>query len=320
MILVTGGTGLLGTHLILALHKLRLPVRALYRSQIPAIIKDKAEWFQGDILDVVTLETAMKGITRVYHVAGFVSFNKKHRKALFQINVEGTANVVNACLNAPVEKLVHVSSVAAVGRLKNKPIEERIAWTPETSNSEYSRTKFLGEMEVWRGVGEGLNAVIVNPTIIFGEHGDWTKGSMNIFRNIYKGFNWYSAGGSGFVDASDVAKAMISLMDSPITAERFLLNAENRSFEDVFFMIADGFERKRPQRKVTPLLAAIVWRLEKIKSLLTGKDPMITKETAATSLKVVTIDNKKLLAAIPAFKYQPLQQSIQRICHALKPQ
>jgi nucleoside-diphosphate-sugar epimerase len=318
MILVTGGTGLLGTHLILALHQMQQPVRALYRSHIPAIIKDKAEWIQADILDVVALETAMQDITQVYHSAGLVSFHPKHRQQLFDINVQGTANVVNASLKAGIEKLIHVSSVAAMGRIRNGAvINESMHWNDETSGSEYSRTKYLGEMEVWRGIGEGLNAVIVNPTIIFGEHGDWTKGSMNMFRTIRNGFPWYSMGGSGFVDADDVAEAMIALMQSEISEERFLVTAENRTYSDLFFMIADAFGLKRPHKKVTPFLAALIWRLEKIRSLFTRKDPLVTKETAKTSLALVEVDNSKLLKALPSFSYQPLQQSIQRICTAI---
>lgn len=318
MILVTGGTGLLGTHLILALHQMQMPVRAIYRSHIPAIIKDKAEWVQTDILDVIALEDAMQGITHVYHTAGLVSFHPKHKQQLFDVNVYGTANVVNACLDAGVEKLVHVSSVAAMGRMRNGAmINETMQWTEATSNSEYSRTKFLGEMEVWRGIGEGLNAVIVNPTIIFGEHGDWTKGSMNMFRTIRKGFPWYSAGGSGFVDANDVAKAMIALMQSDISNERFLVTAENKTYSELFFMIADAFNVKRPHKKVNPFLASMVWRLEKARSLFTGKDPLVTKETARTSLALVEVDNNKLLKALPNFHYQPLQQSIRRICEAM---
>lgn len=321
MILVTGGTGLLGTHLILALHQLNLPVRALFRNSIPPIIKDKAEWVNGDIRDVVALEAAMEGITRVYHVAGMVSFHPRHQQLLFDINVQGTANVVNASLNAGIQKLVHVSSVGAMGRIRQDGmISEGMQWTQETSNSEYSRTKYLGEMEVWRGIGEGLNAVIVNPTILFGEHGDWKNGSMNMFRTIRNGFPWYSAGGSGFVDADDVAKAMIALMDSDICGERFLINSENLTYHEVFFMIADAFGVKRPYKKVSPLLAAIVWRLEKIRSLFTGKDPLVTKETAKTGLTLVRVDNNKLLKALPSFKYQPLQQSIIRICKALNHQ
>lgn len=319
MILVTGGTGLLGTHLIMALHNMQMPVRALYRSAIPASIAGKAEWVQGDILDVVALEQAMTGITHVYHAAGFVSFHKKHREQLYRINIEGTANVANAALNAGVEKFIHVSSVGAMGRIRNNGlINESMHWTEKTSNSEYSRTKYLGEMEVWRAIGEGLNAVIVNPTIIFGEHGDWTKGSMNIFRNVYNGFPWYSTGGSGFVDADDVAKAMIMLMQSDITAERFLITAENRLYSEIFFMIADAFGIKRPYKKVSPFIAGLVWKLEAAKTFFTRKDPLVTKETARTSLTLVKVDNSKLLKALPGFSFQPLQQSISRICNALK--
>jgi dihydroflavonol-4-reductase len=321
MILVTGGTGLLGTHLILHLHSLGLRPRALYRSLIPDVVKDKAEWVSGDILDVVALEEAMNGIKQVYHVAGFVSFNPKHKANMHKINVEGTANVVNACIDAKVDKLVHVSSVAALGRIRvDGPINENMNWTEETSNSEYGRTKFLAEMEVWRAISEGLNAAMVNPVIIIGEHGDWTKGSMNIFRNIYKGFKWFTTGSTGFVDADDVAKAMVMLMKSQITAERFVISADNLSYKSLFDMIADAFAVKRPTTMVTPLISAIVWRLEKVKSLITGSDPLITKETAKTGMAAATFDNSKWLKAFPAFSYNPLQVSVQRICNALKHQ
>lgn len=321
MILVTGGTGLLGTHLILHLHGLGLRPRALYRAQIPEAIKDKAEWIKGDILDVTELEEAMEGIRQVYHVAGYVSFNSKHRATMHKINIEGTANVVNACLDAKVDKLVHVSSVAALGRIRVEgPINENMTWSEETSNSEYGRTKFLAEMEVWRGISEGLNAAMVNPVIIIGEHGDWSKGSMNIFRNIYNGFKWFTTGSTGFVDAGDVAKAMVLLMDSSISAERFVISAENLSYKSLFEMIADAFGVKRPSTKVTPFISAMVWRFEKIKSLLTGSDPLITKETARTGMTAATFDNTKFLNAFPSFSYNPLQVSVQRICRALKEQ
>lgn len=321
MILVTGGTGLLGAHLILHLHSLGLRPRALYRAQIPEAIKDKAEWVKGDILDVTELEEAMQGIRQVYHVAGYVSFNPKHKATMHKINIEGTANVVNACMDAMVDKLVHVSSVAALGRIRVEgPINEHMTWSEETSNSEYGRTKFLAEMEVWRGISEGLNAAMVNPVIIIGEHGDWTKGSMNIFRNIYNGFKWFTTGSTGFVDADDVAKAMVLLMDSNITAERFVISAENIAYKSLFEMIADAFAVKRPYTKVTPFISAMVWRFEKIKSLLSGSDPLITKETARTGMTAATFDNTKFLKAFPSFSYKPLQESVQRICAALKKQ
>ena len=318
MILVTGGTGMLGAHLVEALHKQGNRVRAIYRSQIPATLTHAAEWFKADILDVVAIEEALEGITHVYHCAGYVSFHPKDKRELHQINIDGTANIVNACLDANVEKLVHVSSVAALGRIRSgQLIDESMNWTEETSNSEYGKTKYLGEMEVWRGIGEGLNAVIVNPSIIIGRHGDWEKGSMAIFKNVYKGFPWYSSGGTGFVDADDIVTAMMQLMASDITAERFVVSAENKGYKDVFFMIADGFGKKRPHKLVTPFLASIIWRLEKVKSWFTCKPPLITKETAATALAVADFDNRKMLKALPGFTYTPLAKSVQRICKSL---
>lgn len=315
MVLVTGGTGLLGTHLILALHQKGIVVNALYRSHIPDVVKDKATWIQGDILDVIALEEAMKGVTQVYHVAGFVSFRPEDKRQLHKINVEGTANVVNACLEAGIQKLVHVSSVAALGRIrKDAVINESMNWSEETSNSEYGKTKYLAELEVWRGVGEGLNAVAVNPTIIIGEYGDWSKGSMQIFQSLHRGFPYYSLGQTGFVDANDVAAAMIQLMESDISGQRFIVSAENIVYRDFFFMVADAFGKKRPSQIITPFKAAIAWRLFKIKSLFTGKSPLVTKETAATSLAKVSFDNSKLLKALPLFRYQKIEESVKRIC------
>jgi len=318
MILVTGGTGMLGAHLIELLHAKGRQVRAIYRSAIPAQWAHAAEWVQADILDVVALEEAMQGVTEVYHCAGYVSFNAKHKEELHKINIEGTTNVVNACLDEGVRKLVHVSSVAALGRIRpDQLIDETMEWTEETSNSEYGKTKYLGELEVWRGIGEGLDAVIVNPSIIIGKHGDWEKGSMAIFKNIYKGFPWYSTGATGFVDANDLAKAMIMLMESDISAERYIISAENISYKDLFFMIADGFGKKRPHKEVTPFLAAIVWRLEKVKGWFTRKEPFITKETAATALAIADFDNRKLLKALPSFAYTPMKESVEKICKHL---
>ncbi|MCA0382686.1 MAG: NAD-dependent epimerase/dehydratase family protein [Bacteroidetes bacterium] len=318
MVLVTGGTGLLGTHLILALHRKGIAVKALYRNQIPDVVKDKANWIQCDILDVIGLEVAMQDVTQVYHVAGFVSFKPEDKMLLHNMNVEGTANVVNACLEAGVHKLVHVSSVAALGRIrKDAVINESMHWTEDTSNSEYGKSKYLGELEVWRAVGEGLNAVAVNPTIIIGEHGDWSKGSMQIFQTLHNGFPYYSMGQTGFVDADDVAAAMIQLMDSNISGQRFIISAENLCYRDFFYMIADAFGKPRPTQMITPFKAAIAWRLYKIKGWLTGKSPLVTKETAATSLAVSNFDNGKLLKALPDFRYGKIDAAVQRICQHL---
>ena len=317
MILVTGGSGLLGHHLIKRLSANGQKVRAIYRSTTPPLLANDAEWVPGDILDISSLEDALQGVTQVYHCAAMVSFQAKQKEQLHKVNVEGTANVINTCLDAGVQKLVHVSSVAALGKMHGgAKVSEAMQWTEESSDSEYGKSKYLGEMEVWRGIGEGLEAAIINPTIIIGEYGDWNKGSMAIFKNVRNGFPWYSTCIAGFTDAEDIVDAMIRLMNSKVTAERFIINAECRSFEDVFFMIADAFGTKRPHKQVTPFLASVVWRLEKMKSIFTHKDPVVTKETAKNALATVDFDNSKFLKAFPDFHYTPLQESIERICKA----
>jgi nucleoside-diphosphate-sugar epimerase len=264
------------------------------------------------------LEEAMQNVTQVYHCAAIVSFNPKQKNELHKTNIEGTANVVNACLNAQVQKLLFVSSVAALGRIReDKPIDETMNWTEETSNSEYGKTKFLAEMEVWRGIGEGLNAVIVNPTIILG-NGDWNKGSSSVFKSVYNEFPWYTEGTTGFVDVLDVVEAMIQLMNSNIVAQRFILSAETSTYKDLFTLIANAFNKKPPSKLVTPFIAAVVWRLEAFKAKFSGKQPLLTKETAKTAQAKVSFNNQKLLQYLPSFSYTSLPTSIQRICKELK--
>jgi len=195
MIFITGASGLLGASLIETLFDAHdgasdLQVRALYRKQIPAIpYADKIDWIEGDVLDVVVLEKALEGVEQVYHCAAIVSFHPKLKQKMHATNIDGTANVVNACIDAGIKKLLFVSSVAALGRIReDAPINETMNWSEETSNSEYGKTKYLAEMEVWRGIGEGLDAVIVNPVIILG-NGSWHTGSTSIFKSVYNRFS-----------------------------------------------------------------------------------------------------------------------------------
>jgi len=312
MILVTGGSGLLGTELITQLLAQNKKVTAIYnKTALPNFNSPLLTTFKCDILDVVGLQEVMQqGIKQIYHCAALVSFNPKRKKDLFKINIEGTANIVNAGLDAGVTKLVHVSSVAALGLLKeNEPINETIAWTEQANYSNYGESKYLGELEVWRGIGEGLSAVMVNPAIILGA-GDWDGGSSKIFKSVYDEFPWYSDGINGFVDVRDVATIMIQLMDSDITAERFIISAENKSYQDIFTLIANAFHKKVPAKKVTPFLAKIVWRLEAFKSRFTGQEPLLTKETAASALAKTYFDNSKLIKYLPQFTYRSIQQTI----------
>lgn len=319
MILVTGATGLVGSHLLRRLVLSGQKVRATYRSSIPSSdISSQVEWVKADILDIMALEEAMQGVEQVYHCAAVVSFNPDQKKQLHHVNIAGTANVVNAALNAEVQKMVFMSSVAALGRIREDvAIDETMNWTPETSNSEYGKSKYMAEMEVWRGIGEGLNAVIVNPVIILGA-GDWNSGSSAIFKSAYDEFPWYTEGVSGFVDVEDVVTVMTDLMQSNITAQRFIVSGANIPYRSIFNLIAQGFDKKLPSRKVTPFLAAIVWRLEAVKSWFTRKSPLLTKETARTAQAKVHFNNDKLLKVLPSFSYTPVETSINRICKELK--
>lgn len=315
MILVTGGSGLLGSCLIRQLIRQGEEVKALYRSSIPTFEgSDQVEWVSGDILDVPSLEEAMQGVANVYHCAAVVSFHPSRKADMHRVNVQGTANVVNACLDAGVKKLLFVSSVAALGRIReNEPIHEGMNWTPESSNSEYGKTKYLAETEVWRGMAEGLSIAIVNPVIILGA-GNWNSGSSKIFQSAYNEFPWYTEGSSGFVDVEDVVRAMMLLMKSDVSAKRFIISGENRSYRDVFNLIAKSFQKKPPHRAVSKWLSEMVWRWEAVKAMFTGVDPLLTRETAATARARVTFNNNSFLQAFPEFHYTPLEQSIERIC------
>jgi len=316
VVLVTGASGLVGSYLVQALIEKGQDVKALYRASKPQYnYADKVEWIQGDILDLCSLEDAMDNVRQVYHCAAIVTFNPKQKRLLNATNIEGTANIVNACLSNGIDKLLYVSSVSALGRMRqNELVSEKMQWSEETNNSEYGRTKFFAEMEVWRGIGEGLNAVIVNPTVILGA-ADWNKSSSAIFKNMYNEFPWYASGVTGFVDVQDVVKAMILLMESNISNERFIVSAANLSYGELFTNIAKAFNKKTPYKKVTPFIAELVWRAETLRSSLNGHQPLVTKETARTAQAKVFFDNSKLLQFLPQFQYRPMQESIMRICN-----
>src|SRR5436190_10222545 len=211
MVLVTGGTGFLGSYIIKELIEKGYSVRAIRRSNkvphyIPNEILSKTEWIEADVLDVVALQEAMENIDTVIHSAGVVSFVKKDRKKMYQVNVEGTANVVNMALEKNVRRFIYISSVAALGRKTTAShVNEEKKWEESKVNTHYAKSKYKAELEVWRGISEGLEGVILNPSTILG-YGDWNTGSCAIFRNIYTGFKWYTSGINGFVDVEDVAR------------------------------------------------------------------------------------------------------------------
>jgi dihydroflavonol-4-reductase len=316
--LVTGAAGLLGSELVKQLLEKGFKVTALCHSTSLSITHPDLTVKQCDILDIVGLEEIMKGITHVYHCAAFISFEPRDKYRLLKINVEGTANVVNACLDAGVQKLLHVSSVAALGRIKNGGVvNEQMNWSEGTGKSVYAKSKYLGELEVWRGMGEGLQALVVNPSIILGGN-NWDNGSAALFKTAYNEFKWYTEGITGFVDAGDVARAMILLMNSKISGQRFILSAENLSYKEIFSSIAKCFGKKPPPKKVSPFVAEIIWRLEAIRAWFTGKRHLLTKETARTAHAAVYYDNSKILNELPGFNFIPVASSIANTCATLK--
>ncbi|TWI81485.1 nucleoside-diphosphate-sugar epimerase [Lacibacter cauensis] len=322
MVFVTGGAGLVGSALLKQLlQEKQGPIKALYRTSMPLLLseeeKQQIEWIKGDVLDVNLLDEIMQDCEEVYHSAAVVSYHSSRREQMYKINIEGTANMVNMALANNIRKFIHVSSVAAIGRLRaGEKINEKTEWTEETNNSHYGKTKFLSEMEIWRGIGEGLNAAIVNPSVILGES-NWENGSVAIFKKIYNQFPWYTNGGTGFVDAKDVAAVMIRLMKSDITAERFLLSAEHLSFKELFTKIAAGFGVRAPQRLAQPWMGGIVWRLEALKAMFSKKEPLLTKETASTAQVKTFYDASKVQQMLPGFQFTPIDETIERTCNWL---
>ncbi|HEY4650477.1 MAG TPA: NAD-dependent epimerase/dehydratase family protein [Pontibacter sp.] len=317
MIFVTGGSGLIGSFLIPALVEQGHQVRALYRGQVPAMpAAEQVEWVEGDILDVTLLRQALQGVTHVFHCAGLVSYDPQDKALLKQVNIEGTANVVDACLEAGNVKLCHVSSIAAIGRPAGaKVLAESAKWDAAEYHSAYASSKHLGELEVWRGVAEGLNAVIVNPSVVLGP-ADWNRSSTRLFKYVYENNSFYTGGKANFVDVRDVVEAMLRLTFSEISGERFILNAGQLAYKDFFAQVAECMSKKAPSRKVSPLLAELVWRAEQARSWLTGARPLITKDTARVSAKDHFFNNEKVCKAI-GLEFRTLTESIAWTCNQL---
>lgn len=312
-VLVTGGTGFIGSYLTRLLIARGYEVRALRRANSPmdliAPVAGQVEWVEADVTDLPALEDAFAGVTHVCHCAAMVSFHPRDVRRMMQINVEGTANMVNLALDCGVQKFVHVSSIAALGRAKDRPeLSESSSWVQSSGNSQYAISKYRSEQEVWRGQAEGLPVAIVNPSVVLGS-GFWQSGSGQMFQKVHEGLRFWSVGRTGVVDVRDVAQAMLLLLESGVTAERYILNAVNIPFRDLFFQVADALGAKRPAIKVSPMLAEVAWRVEWLKEKLTGAQPIVTRESARSSVSQFFYDNAKSLT-LPGFAYRPLEQTI----------
>ncbi|MEP7257293.1 MAG: NAD-dependent epimerase/dehydratase family protein [Flavitalea sp.] len=319
-ILVTGGTGFLGAYVIRDLVLEGYTVRAIRRRKnIPSFIDpaifERVEWVDCDVLDAAGLEEAMIGVDSVIHSAAKVTFHEKEKSDMLSVNIDGAANVVNAALEKNVRRLIHVSSVASLDRkINGLLVNEEKKWEASKKNTNYAISKYYSEMEAWRGIAEGLSGVIVNPSTILG-YGDWNASSCSLFKNIYNNFPWYTNGMNGFVDVEDVSRAIVQLLKSDITSERFIISGDNWSFRKTFDAIADGFGKKRPHRLATPFLGTLAWRLEKLRTLFTGQKSLITRESARMAQNNTLFDNRKLLAALPGFSFTPLEQTINKACN-----
>ncbi|MEO1713970.1 MAG: NAD-dependent epimerase/dehydratase family protein [Bacteroidota bacterium] len=318
-IFVTGGTGFLGSYLLRMLVEKdpAAEIIALRRTSSSLdMVGDAAariQWIEGDMLDYLLLEDVIGRVQEIYHCAATVSFDPRDQEHMRRINVEGTENLVNATLYHQSPRLVHVSSVAAIGRRKDIGIiSEDTKWESSTKNSYYAITKYQSEMEVWRGITEGLNAAIVNPSIILGS-GFWDRGTGKIIRNAWREFPFYPAGASGFVDVRDVADFMIRLMAEGIQGHRYLLNSTNLGYGALFSDLANRLGKKPPRVKVNWWIKEAAWRAEWLRTRLTGGTPFITKETANNSMESWEFNAQKSLQ-LPGFSYRPLEQTLEETC------
>jgi dihydroflavonol-4-reductase len=317
-VLITGGTGLLGFEVCKQLSQDTIyDINCLVRkvsTKLPSNVKQHI----GDLLDINSINEALKGVDIVIHAAAMVSFQGKDKKELFETNMEGTSNLVNSCDINKTAKFIHVSSVAAIGKPSNVLdseetviVDENFKWQDSPLNSLYGKSKYLAELEVWRAHAEGLKVVIVNPSVILGE-GAWTKSSTQLFNYINKGNKFYTQGSINYIDVQDVAKSIIYLMKSNIEGERFILNTGKLSFKEFFDKVAIGLNKKSPNILLKRTYMEILWRLEKLRSLLTGSSPLITKETSLTARSNVYFNNQKIKKVLP-FTFNDIDATIHRV-------
>ncbi|TXE19403.1 NAD-dependent epimerase/dehydratase family protein [Psychroserpens burtonensis] len=329
MILVTGGTGLVGSHLLFKLVSNDSSVRAIYRRahKLESVKKvfsyytddvetfyNKIEWVEANINDIPSLEAAFIDITHVYHCAAFISFEPNKYHELRKINIKGTANIVNLCISNTVKKLCYISSIAAIGNEPNEDtlVTEKTEWNPEADNSVYAITKYGAEIEVWRGTQEGVDAVIVNPGIILGP-GFWNAGgSGSLFKQIYKGLKFYPKGTSGYVDVWNVVDCMTKLMNSSLKNERYILIAENLTFKIFQDKVAKALNVKSANKEASSLLLSVAWRLDWLSHKLFGKRRKLSKQMAKSISSKIVFDNSKLKKELH-FSFTPIDDSITRV-------
>ncbi len=313
-ILVTGGTGVLGAYVVRHLldvgyTNIEVFTRSSKVTDLDFAEDERVKFTSGDITELFPLWDCIKEADYVIHAAAIVSFDTREFKKMHTVNVEGTANVMNLSSTLDVKKVIHVSSIAALGRSeKSDMISESSTWVNSKYNSYYGITKYLSEQEVWRSFHEGLSMAIINPSLILGD-GDWNQSSLQIFKKAYNGLPYYPTGGTGIVDVKDVSRFIVQLMESPIKGERYILSAGNISYKDIFEKMALGMNRKAPSKPAPKWMLSVLWRVEKIRCLLTRQSPIVTKESLRSTAHQSNYDNSKSMA-FSDFRYRSPDDTI----------
>jgi dihydroflavonol-4-reductase len=317
MIAVTGANGLLGSFIVRKLYETNTPFIAICRknsdTSLLSDIRDTITWRHADINDPLLIEEALEGVTGVIHTAAMVSFNPRKKDTIFQCNTEGTKTIVNTCLIRGIKRLLHVSSVAALGRQKGQAItNETNKWIESSLNSVYGKSKYLAELEVFRGQEEGLSTVIVNPSVILAP-ANWNNSSARLFKYVWSEKSFYIDGSLNYVDVRDVADAIFQLYHASIEGERFILSAGNIPFKIFFDKLGDSLHKRSPNVKLNKTFLHIIARLEHLRAVLTGADPLITKETARLADTFFLYDNQKVKKTI-GFEFQSIDDTLEWCC------
>lgn len=317
MIAVTGANGLLGSYIVRKLMERNIPFVAIRRKKSDTSclsdIEQTVIWREADVLDYESLLEAFHDVTGVIHTAAVVSYHKRDRDMLYAVNVEGTKHVVNACLQLGLNRLLHISSVAALGKEKGQQlVDENSKWIEGNVVSNYADSKYKAELEVWRGQEEGLSTVVVNPSVILAPT-DWDKSSAQLFKYAWKQRPFYTEGAVSTVDVRDVAECVVRLYESSIQAERFILAGEKISYFDFFKTAAALFQKRPPFIRVGKPLLQVVAALEAIRGTITGSSPLVTKETAQLAGRSFTYSNEKVKKAL-GIEFQSIESSIQWCC------
>ena len=324
MILITGATGLVGSHLALHLLENNEKLRAIYRSndalkKTQTVFKyynkeflfEKIEWIRGDITDIPLMETAFQEIEFVYHCAALISFDPSDEKQIRKINIEGTANIVNLCLKYKIKKLCHISSIAALGNLKanEKTISEKTEWNPELYHSDYAISKYGAEIEVYRGQQEGLSTVIINPGVILGPS-FWQTGSGIIYK-INKRLRFFTKGRTAFVTVNDVVLIASTLMKSQIAGERFVVVSANINFETILKTIAGQSSVLVSAIEIKPWMMEVSWRIDWLMSNILGTKRNVTKSMALSLFATELFSNNKTKQTLN-YQFENIEEYIKK--------